>query len=200
MGLTSNLWKSPFLLSTMSTMSTDSDELLYGEQDAQDFASDIYVLAESSTDQLLNFWKVFTALKDESYQGRRLENAAWRLHAMHVLGKSPSKEAESRVTGHAESPAKSEPRSTQEHLPIMQETWSAEQLLGAFLKHKFSNETMDDVLQILHSGKFNSADVPRTSQELRALPHGDGVLQTHQGRWLQEPEAVDRWRSVHQGS
>ena len=66
-------------------MSTDSEERFYGEQDEQDFASDVYVLAESSTDELLNSWKVFTALKDESYQGRRLENAAWRLHAMQKL-------------------------------------------------------------------------------------------------------------------
>jgi len=171
MGLTSNLWKSSSLLST------ESDEIHYSEQDDQDFASDIYVLAESTTDELLNSWKVFTALKDESYQGRRLENAAWRLHAMQKLGKSPSKEAESRITGReansssTESLAKAS-RSTevQEPLPIMQATWSAAELLGACLKHKLSNETMDDVLQILHSRKFDSADLPRTSEELRALP------------------------------
>ena len=40
------------------------------------------------------------------------------------------------------------------------------------MKHKLSNETMEDVLQILHSRKFDSADVPRTAEELRALPHG----------------------------
>lgn len=169
MGLTSNLWKSSSLLST------ESDEIHYSEQDDQDFASDIYVLAESTTDELLNSWKVFTALKDESYQGRRLENAAWRLHAMQKLGKSPSKEAESRITGREANSGSTESLvkvTGEEHPPIMQATWSAEQLLGACLKHKLSNETMEDVLQILHSRKFDSADVPRTSSELRALPHG----------------------------
>ena len=190
MGLTSNLWKS-----SSSLLSTDSDERFYSEQDDQDFASDVYVLAESSTDQLLNSWKVFTALKDESYQGRRLENAAWRLHAMHVQGKSPSIEAESRVTGRAfakgaldksrfgnqsaadslatyAEPAKAKKNQTAGPLePIMQETWSADQLLGTFLKHRFTNETMEEVLQILHNGKFSPADVPCTAEGLRALPH-----------------------------
>ena len=196
MGLGSNSWKS------LSLLSTDSEERHYGEQDDQDFASDVYVLAESSTDELLSSWKVFTALKDESYQGRRLENAAWRLHAMHVQGKSPSIEAESRVTGcafggslgkscfsHETSTkppqaigslfqhvgSKTDRQDKQDQLgtaaTIMEETWSADQLLGVFLKHKVSNETMEDVLQILHSIKFSAADVPSASEELRALPH-----------------------------
>ena len=56
--------------------------------------------------------------------------------------------------------------------PIMEEAWSAEQLLGVFLKHRLSNNAMDEVLQVLHGGKFSPADVPITSEELRSLPHG----------------------------
>ena len=36
---------------------------------------------------------MFTALKDDSYQHRRLENAAWRLHAMQRSGRSPGFDA-----------------------------------------------------------------------------------------------------------
>ncbi|CAJ1361289.1 unnamed protein product [Effrenium voratum] len=82
----------------MEHLGDDELERLYGEDDS-DFSSDVYTLAESSTDQLLSSWKVFTALKDDSLQGRRLENAAWRLHAMQKLGKSVTQEAASRVTG-----------------------------------------------------------------------------------------------------
>ncbi|CAK9050368.1 Putative 5'(3')-deoxyribonucleotidase [Durusdinium trenchii] len=69
------------------------------DQDDLDFTSDLYALTESSTDELLNSWKVFTVLKDDSDQHRRLENAAWRLHAMQRLQKTPTFEAASKVTG-----------------------------------------------------------------------------------------------------
>jgi len=185
----------------LSLLSTDSEERVYSEQDDQDFSSDIYMLAESSTDELLSSWKVFTALKDESYQGRRLENAAWRLHAMQKQGRSPSQEAASRISRGAftavsgdtitqqvenahfnrQTPVKSllkkvssdPPREVSQNQlqPILEESWGAEGLLGVVLKHKLGNEVLDDVLQVLHGNQFSASDVPSTSQELRALHH-----------------------------
>ena len=129
--------------------------------------------SSGSTDELLNSWKVFTALKDESYDGRRLENAAWRLHAMQKLGKTPSFQAASQVTQGKCVFNKGAPISDQlngqlqpqhpldlgkalenglervqsrDHL-MLDDSWAAKQLLGVCLKNKLSNETIEEVLQ-----------------------------------------------------
>lgn len=169
------------------------------EQEDLDFGSDLYALAESSTDELLSSWKVFTALKDDSYQHRRLENAAWRLHAMQRSGRSPGFEAASRVTGgkcafkkgapivdQLDDAAFTEKRSLSGALKKVedmervhssdltvgfQDSWAADQLLGVCLKNQMKNETIDEVLQVLQHMNFHSEDVPSTAQELRSLPH-----------------------------
>lgn len=131
-----------------------------------------------SADELLNSRKVFTALKDESYQGRRLENAAWRLHAMQKLGKTPSFEAASQVTQGKCAFNKLAPISDQledaqiaqhplaETLgkamgddgfqrvqsrdgPMLEDSWAAKHLLGVCLKNKLSNDAMGEILQVL---------------------------------------------------
>lgn len=128
--------------------------------------------------KLLNSRKVFTALKDESYQGRRLENAAWRLHAMQKLGKTPSFEAASPVTQGKCAFNKLAPISDQledaqiaqhplaETLgkamgddgfqrvqsrdgPMLEDLWAAKHLLGVCLKNKLSNDAMGEILQVL---------------------------------------------------
>ena len=121
-----------------------------------------------STDELLSSWKVFTALKDESYDGRRLENAAWRLHAMQKLGKTPSFQAASQVTQGRCAFNKQAPISVQlddAHLshthadlgkavadsdgphPMLDDSWAAKHLLGVCLKNKLSNDAIEEVLQ-----------------------------------------------------
>lgn len=155
-----NSWKNLLLLNS-------GNERLLDEEDI-DFASDVYALAQITTDELLNSWKVFTALKDESYQGRRLENAAWRLQAMQKLGRPASSEATSKITGgrcglkdmsepaHAQqdTPATSEtasepePEEGKELHPILDDSWAAKHLLGVCLKNKLSNETVREILQV----------------------------------------------------
>jgi len=163
--------------------------------------SDVYALAERSADELLNSRKVFTALKDESYQGRRLENAAWRLHAMQKLGKTPSFEAASQVTQGKCAFNKLAPISDQledaqiaqhplaETLgkamgddgfqrvqsrdgPMLEDSWAAKHLLGVCLKNKLSNDAMGEILQVIQNMDFRPGDLPSTPEQLRALPHG----------------------------
>ena len=111
---------------------------------------------------------MFTALKDESYDGRRLENAAWRLHAMQKLGKTPSFQAASQVTQGRCAFNKQAPISAQlddAHLshthadlgkaiadsdgphPMLDDSWAAKHLLGVCLKNKLSNDAIEEVLQ-----------------------------------------------------
>eukprot|EP00437_Effrenium_voratum_P010759 CAMPEP_0181440172 /NCGR_PEP_ID=MMETSP1110-20121109/22830_1 /TAXON_ID=174948 /ORGANISM="Symbiodinium sp., Strain CCMP421" /LENGTH=802 /DNA_ID=CAMNT_0023563967 /DNA_START=84 /DNA_END=2492 /DNA_ORIENTATION=+ len=202
MALRPRLGSNPRLGSSswMSLKSLDSEEQrnFYPGEDDIDFSSDVYALAESSTDELLSSWKVFTALKDESLQGRRLENAAWRLHAMQKLGKNVTMEAASRVTGgkyaktlgsiaekveedHFSHPTKASMsladvgREKREEAPtlaprapsIMNDVWSAQQLMTVFLKNKLSNETIQEVLHVLHDHSFSAADLPTTAEDLR---------------------------------
>eukprot|EP00435_Cladocopium_sp_Y103_P010079 s297_g2.t1 len=183
----------------LALLSGDPVDLGDLEQEDLDFGSDLYALAESSTDELLSSWKVFTALKDDSYQHRRLENAAWRLHAMQRSGRSPGFEAASRVTGgkcafkkgapivdQLDDAAFTEKRSLSGALKKVedmervhsgdltvgfQDSWAADQLLGVCLKNQMKNETIDEVLQVLQHMNFHSEDVPSTAQELRSLPH-----------------------------
>jgi len=182
----------------LALLSTDRTEVDILEQEDLDFGSDLYALAESSTDELLSSWKVFTALKDDSYQHRRLENAAWRLHAMQKSGRSPSFEAASKVTGgkcvfnkgapivdQLQDASFTEKRSLSGALKKVEDmervhsgdlnafgdSWAADQLLGVCLKNQLKNETIDEVLQVLQHMNFHSEDVPSTSSELRALPH-----------------------------
>lgn len=179
-----NSWKNLLLLSS-------GNERLLDEEDI-DFGSDVYALAESSTDELLSSWKVFTALKDESYDGRRLENAAWRLHAMQKLGKTPSFQAASQVTQGRCAFNKQAPISVQlddAHLshthadlgkavadsdgphPMLDDSGAAKHLLGVCLKNKLSNDAIEEVLQVIQHVDFRPSDLPSTPGQLRALPH-----------------------------
>lgn len=179
-----NSWKNLLLLSS-------GNERLLDEEDI-DFGSDVYALAESSTDELLSSWKVFTALKDASYDGRRLENAAWRLHAMQKLGKTPSFQAASQVTQGRCAFNKQAPISAQlddAHLshthadlgkavadsdgphPMLDDSWAAKHLLGVCLKNKLSNDAIEEVLQVIQHVDFRPSDLPSTPEQLRALPH-----------------------------
>ena len=118
---------------------------------------------------------MFTALKDESYDGRRLENAALRLHAIQKLGKTPSFQAASQVTQGRCAFNKEAPISAQldAHLshthadlgkaiadsdghPMLDDSWAAKHLLGVCLKNKLSNDAVGEILQAGASLTYSS--------------------------------------------
>ena len=69
---------------------------IHEDEEDHAFSSDVYSLAACNEEELHNQWRVFTnvaktsgSVSDE-LQGRRLENAAWRLQGMRQQGRSPS--------------------------------------------------------------------------------------------------------------
>ena len=128
--------------SSWNLLLNNVNERLMDEEDV-DFASDVYALAESTHDELLNSWKVFTALKDGSDQGRRLENAAWRLQAMQKLGRTPSLEATSKVTGGRCTLKETQVSEESDRLPRLPQPASAPDSVGKLLEAPHDSQDAD---------------------------------------------------------
>jgi len=137
-------------------------------EDDMDFCSDIYTLAERSHEELFASWRIFTALKDENYQSRRLENAAWRMQGMHKIGKTPSPDIAFSMTGESDIrlPRQNSTISIPDEVPE-----TATSLLGLALEHGWSDDCLQEVLAVLQSKGFQADELPEFAGELRILKH-----------------------------
>lgn len=98
-------------------------------------------------------WRVFTAIKDETDQGRRLENASWRLQAMLRKGKHPAKRLS--VDSLNENNGANNTLKllrTDSHEGGAKIAPQATNLLSCALEHGLADKCMDQLLALLRTG------------------------------------------------
>ena len=166
------------------------------DEDDNDFASDVYTLADSSAAELHAHWRIFTELAGKTQDGvsRRLENAAWRLEGMRKAGRLNTNSASSNdlqalllasTTQQPKLPSSSsstgEQKSTQRpSLPKHSTGLTASSVLSLCIRHGWSDDCLDDLLACVSTPGFNPTHLPSSAALLRSMPtnqHGGKVPQ-----------------------
>lgn len=168
------------------------------DEENNDFASDVYTLADSTSSELHAHWRVFTEIagKTQDSISRRLENAAWRLEGMRKVGSLTGNSTSSNdlqalllaSTQQTMSSASAESSSTKGEvktshsvaLPKHSTGLTASSLLSLCIRHGWSDDCLDDTLACVSTPGFNPKHLPPSAALLRSMPtnqHGGKVPQ-----------------------
>ena len=116
-------------------------------------------------------------------QGRRLENAAWRIQGMRANGHSPLPEASidellesasiniPRPAGMPKSSSFATLKTLEKGVQSHQTDQAADELLELCIKHKWKNESLQDVMDFVKASPKHQVRRPTSANQLRFQPH-----------------------------
>eukprot|EP00871_Galdieria_phlegrea_P001733 jgi/Galph1/2560/GphlegSOOS_G1194.1 len=168
------------------------EELPAGADPYEEFDFVPYFQELKSEEELRNTWRVFTKVKDVLDNGRRLENASWRLwfrertkgqesgdrsllsdlekYELDVSESLKKAEAETeRMVGDIFGPDSSTMETETQRQQERQEAERVRKLLELKEKYEWSSEQVDNILQWIHEEVLASEQVKTPSYEI--LPH-----------------------------